>query len=333
MISNSNFILVTGGLGFIGSHTVIELLKKNKKIIVVDNLSNSSINIKNKIEKIAKKKIIFFKYDIREKRIETIFKRYKISSIIHFAGLKSVRESSSKKKKYFSNNVGGSKNLLFLMKKYNCFNIVFSSSACVYDEKNSSPIKEKDKLNPKSNYGRTKLKIEYMLRKFYLEFKNVNVVILRYFNPIGSHKSGIIFENPKLAENIIPNIINVINDKKRKFQIYGNDYNTKDGTCVRDYIHVVDLARSHIYALKTFKKSSFKIINIGTGKGYSVLEIIKAFNNFLKEKITFIYSPRRKGDVEMSFSDTARQYKLLKFKPKFNLNHMIKDVLNSKIIK
>ena len=270
---------------------------------------------------------------LEKKELKLFLKDIKYHQLSILLVLSQLENLHQKKKKYFSNNVGGSKNLLFLMKKYNCFNIVFSSSACVYDEKNSSPIKEKDKLNPKSNYGRTKLKIEYMLRKFYLEFKNVNVVILRYFNPIGSHKSGIIFENPKLAENIIPNIINVINDKKRKFQIYGNDYNTKDGTCVRDYIHVVDLARSHIYALKTFKKSSFKIINIGTGKGYSVLEIIKAFNNFLKEKITFIYSPRRKGDVEMSFSDTARQYKLLKFKPKFNLNHMIKDVLNSKIIK
>ena len=289
--------------------------------------------MKRKIEKISKKKIIFFRYDICKKEIENIFNKYHISSIIHFAGLKSVSESMLKKKKYFKNNVGGSKNLIKLMYKYNCKKLVFSSSACVYDENNRSPIKETSKLNPKSNYGKTKLKIEEMLKNFYTKNRRSSITILRYFNPIGAHKSGTIYENPKKAENIIPNIINSIKNRKNIFRIYGNNYKTFDGTCIRDYIHVVDLARSHIYALNKFSNQSFKIINIGTGKGYSVLELIKTFNKFLPIRLKFKYVSRRLGDVEMSFSDTKKQKKLLKFEPKYHLNHMVKDILNTEILK
>jgi len=274
-VKKNKYILVTGGLGFIGSHTCVELLKANYKVIVIDNLSNSSKKNIDRIYKITTKKIIFYKLDTRKTGLEYLFKKYNIYSVIHFAGLKAVADSNKNFFNYYDNNVNGTLNLLKIMKKYNCNKFIFSSSACVYDEKSKSPIKENSKTNPKSGYGFTKLQIEKILeRLFIMDSKFWHIVILRYFNPIASHPTGLLPENPKKAENIIPKILNVILKKEKSFKIYGGNYHTKDGTCLRDYVHVVDLARSHILALNFLKKPILKIFNRGNGKGDSVKDII-----------------------------------------------------------
>ena len=329
MVSKNDYMLVTGGLGYIGSHTVVELLKLNKKGIIIDNLSNSKKKNTLKIKKISKKKFLFFAMDIRSKKLDYIFKKYKINLVIHFAGLKSVIESKKKPNLYKRNNIQGTQNLLNVMKKNKCFNIIFSSSACVYDEKNTPPIKETDKLNPKSPYGKTKLKIENMLRKESKSNLNWNIIILRYFNPLGAHPSGHLKEDISKAENIVPNITKVLKSKKDFFKIYGSNYDTRDGTCLRDYIHVVDLAKSHISSIRICKKNVFKIINIGTGKPYSVKELLYGFVKYLKKEIPYKVVKRRPGDIPISYSDIKKQLKILKFKAKYNLNDMIKHTMNS----
>jgi UDP-glucose 4-epimerase len=329
-VKKNKYILVTGGLGFIGSHTCVELLKANYKVIVIDNLTNSSKKNIDRIYKITNKKIIFYKLDTRKIGLEYLFKKYNIYSVIHFAGLKAVAESNKNFFNYYDNNVNGTINLLKIMKKYNCNKFIFSSSACVYDEKSKSPIKENSKTNPKSGYGFTKLQIEKILeRLFIMDSKFWHIVILRYFNPIASHPSGLLPENPKKGENIIPKILNVILKKDKFFKIYGGNYQTKDGTCLRDYVHVVDLARSHILALNFLKKPTLKIFNIGNGIAYSVKDIINTFSKQINFKIPFMVVKRREGDVDISYADSTSAKKILGWKNRYNLIDMCKHTINS----
>jgi len=329
-VKKNKYILVTGGLGFIGSHTCVELLKANYKVIVIDNLTNSSKKNIDRIYKITNKKIIFYKLDTRKTGLEYLFKKYNIYSVIHFAGLKAVADSNINFFNYYDNNVNGTLNLLKIMKKYNCNKFIFSSSACVYDEKSKSPIKENSKTNPKSGYGFTKLQIEKILeRLFIMDSKFWHIVILRYFNPIATHPSGLLPENPKKAENIIPKILNVILKKEKYFKIYGGNYDTKDGTCLRDYVHVVDLARSHILALNFLKKPILKIFNIGNGIAYSVKDIINTFSKQIKSKIPFMVVKRREGDVDISYADSTSAKKILGWKNRYNLIDMCKHTINS----
>ncbi len=328
-MKKNEYILVTGGLGYIGSHAVIELLNKKKNVIVIDNLSNSKKNIISKIKKITKKKFIFYKADIRAKSLIKIFLRHKIKSVIHFAGLKSVSESEKRIHKYIENNYFGTLNLINIMNKFNCRKIIFSSSACVYYEKNKLPFKENSKIKPNSNYGLTKYAVELLLKKFVkFDRKDWSVIILRYFNPIGCHPSGLIGENPNKIENIIPNIVNAIKQNK-VFKIYGGNYNTPDGTCYRDYIHVSDLVRAHVLALKKFKKKSYEIINIGTGAPYSVKELITEFSKKLKKKIKFKIVKRRVGDIAVSYACSKKSYKKLGWKPLNNIDIMCRDIIKT----
>ena len=330
---NKKYILVTGGLGYIGSNT-IAILKKNKfDIIILDNLSNSNKTSLRNLRKILNKKIIFIKDDVRSKKINNIFQKYKIYSVIHFAGLKSVKESEKRKKSYYDNNINGTKNLLNCMVRNGCYKIIFSSSACVYNEKSKSPLNENSSLKPKSYYGVTKLKIEKILKGYKKKYPKFSCVILRYFNPVGADKTNTLRDNPKKAENIIPNISNVIKGKKRTFNIFGNDYPTKDGTCMRDYIHIIDLASSHVKSLSIIKKNIFEIINVGTGNPYSVKDMVNCFNKYLNKPITYNFSKRRVGDVPICYSNVKKQRKILHFRPKYGLDEMVKSVIKSLNIK
>ncbi len=328
-MKKNEYVLVTGGLGYLGSHAVIELLNKKKNVVVIDNLSNSKRNIIPKIKKITKKKFIFNKIDIRSKSLAKIFLKYKINSVIHFAGLKSVSESEKKIHRYIDNNYFGTLNLINIMKEFNCTKIIFSSSACVYYEKNKLPFKENSKINPSSNYGLTKYAVELLLKKFVkFDHKDWSVIVLRYFNPIGCHSSGLISENPNKLENIIPNIVNAIKQNK-VFKIYGGNYNTPDGTCYRDYIHVTDLVRAHVLALNKLKKRNYEIINIGTGVPYSVKELLSEFSKKLKKKIKFKIVKRRIGDIAVSYACSKKSYKKLGWKPLNNIDIMCRDIIKT----
>jgi UDP-glucose 4-epimerase len=330
---NKKYILVTGGLGYIGSNTIAVLKKSEFSIIILDNLSNSNKASLKNLRKILNKKIVFIKADVRSKKINNIFQRYKIYSVIHFAGLKSVKESEKRKKSYHDNNINGTKNLLNYMVKNGCYKIIFSSSACVYNEKSKSPLSENSSLRPKSYYGVTKLKIEKILKDYKKKYPKFSCIILRYFNPVGADKTNTLRDNPKKAENIIPNISNVIKGEKKVFNIFGNNYPTKDGTCMRDYIHVIDLASSHVKSLSLIKKNVFEIINVGTGKPYSVKDMLNCFNKYLKKPITYNFSKKRAGDVAICYSNTKKQGKILHFRPKYGLNDMVKSVIKSLKVK
>tara|TARA_A100001015_G_C15034542_1_gene735307 strand:+ start:2940 stop:3938 length:999 start_codon:yes stop_codon:yes gene_type:complete len=329
----NKYILVTGGLGYIGSNTIAVLKKSKFNIIILDNLSNSNKTSLSNLRKILNNKIIFIKADIRSKKITKVFQKYNIYSVIHFAGLKSVKESERRRKSYYDNNINGTKNLLKYMVKNGCFKIIFSSSACVYDEKSKSPLNENSRLRPKSYYGITKLKIEKILKDYKKKYPKFSCIILRYFNPVGADKTNTLRDNPKKADNIIPNISNVIKGEKKVFNIFGNNYPTKDGTCMRDYIHIIDLASSHVKSLFLIKKNVFEIINVGTGKPYSVKDMLNCFNKYLKKPIRYSFSQRRVGDVAICYSNIKKQRKILHFRPKYGLNEMVKSVIKSLNIK
>jgi len=327
----SNNILVTGGLGYIGSHTVIELYKAGYTPIIYDNLDNSNISVKSKIDKIIKDKIIFIKGDIRNiKKLEKIFKKYNIDAVIHFAGLKSVKESCEKPLKYYNVNVSGTITLLETMKKYNCNKIVFSSSATVYGNPKIVPIKEdsevgKDIANP---YGRTKYFIEEIL-KYLNKNNNLKIGILRYFNSIGAHKSGLIGDNPiGIPNNLMPYIGKVAIGNISSLDVYGNDYNTIDGTGVRDYIHVTDLAKGHIKTLEKLQEKDSIIVNLGSGIGYSVKDIINTFERVNGIKINYSIKERRPGDIAISYADTSYAKELLNWKVENTLEDMCRDSWN-----
>ena len=324
-------ILVTGGVGYIGSHTCCELLANNYEVVIIDNLSNSSIDVVAKIEKITGKKVTFYEGDVCKKEIlSKIFKQEKIDAVIHFAGYKAVGESVEKPLMYYRNNIDSTLSLLEVMKEYNCKKIVFSSSATVYGKPETLPITEDFPLHTTNPYGTTKLMIEQILADLYKADNNWSIAILRYFNPIGAHKSGIIGENPNgIPNNLMPYIVKVATKELKELNIFGNDYNTKDGTGIRDYIHVIDLAQGHIKAIeKITKEKGIDTYNLGTGNGYSVLDLVNTFKMVNHVDIPYKIVERRKGDIAICYASTKKAEKLLNWTAKLTLEDMCRDSYN-----
>ncbi len=325
-------VLVTGGTGYIGSHTVLELLNAGFEVVVVDNLSNSSEESLNRVEQITSKKALFYNADIRDDvALEKVFAKENPEAVIHFAGLKAVGESVEIPMKYYDNNIGGTLTLLHVMKKFGCKNIVFSSSATVYGKPERVPIKEDFPTSATNPYGRTKLMIEQILEDVYVSDQDWNIVLLRYFNPIGAHESGLIGEDPAgIPNNLLPYVAKVAVGKLEKVNVFGNDYDTPDGTGVRDYIHVVDLALGHIKALEKIEKEhiGLKVYNLGTGNGYSVLEIIEAFGKAASKDIPYVIGPRRAGDIDTCYADSSLAFEELGWKATRDLKKMCEDSWN-----
>jgi len=322
------YILVTGGAGFIGSHTVVELLEANYQVIIIDNLSNSSEVALERVKKITGKPFIFEKTDIRDSvALDRLFSKYKITSVIHFAGLKAVGESNSIPLSYYENNVTGTVSLLQVMKKHHVKNFVFSSSATVYGDPASVPITEDFPLAATNPYGRTKLFIEEILRDVSTSDPEWNVILLRYFNPVGAHSSGTIGEDPKgIPNNLVPYVTQVAVGKREFLNVFGGDYKTTDGTGVRDYIHVVDLAKGHIAAVKKLSSNPGCIaINLGTGQGYSVLEMVEAMKKASGKPIPYKIVARRPGDVATCYAEPTKAFKELGWKAEKGLEDMTKD--------
>ena len=330
-------VLVTGGMGYIGSHTVVELLENNYEVVIVDNLVNSKIDVLDKIEKITGKRPTFYQYDLcNYQDLENIFKENKIDVVIHFAGLKAVGESCEKPLLYYQNNLISTMNLLDIMAKYNCKRLVFSSSATVYGKPKSLPIQEDFPLSTTNPYGSTKLFIEYMLKDLYKADPTWSIAILRYFNPIGAHQSYLLGENPNgIPNNLMPYIVKVATKELDHLNIFGNDYDKKDGTGVRDYIHVVDLAKGHIKAVeKVLTTNKVDCYNLGTGVGYSVLEIVELFKKVNKVDVPYKIVERRSGDISSCYADPTYALKELGFKAEKTLEDMVRDsyqfVVNNK---
>ncbi len=321
-------ILVTGGTGYIGSHTVVELINNNYEVVIVDNLSNSKKDVIDKIEEITKKQVKFYEDDVCDKKALTkIFKENKIGAVIHFAGYKAVGESCEKPLMYYRNNIDSTLTLLEVMNEFSVKKIAFSSSATVYGKPESLPIKEDSKLTTTNPYGSTKLMIENILRDLYKSDNEWSIAILRYFNPIGAHKSGLIGENPNgIPNNLMPYIIKVATKELDCLGIFGNDYDTKDGTGVRDYIHVVDLAKGHIAAVnKIINSTGCDAYNLGTGNGYSVLEIVNTFKKINNIDVPYKIKDRRPGDIDACFADPAYALEKLNWKAELTLEDMCKD--------
>ncbi|NLX64522.1 MAG: UDP-glucose 4-epimerase GalE [Clostridiaceae bacterium] len=321
-------ILVTGGAGYIGSHTCVELLNAGYEIIVVDNLSNSSEKALERVREITGKKLTFYKADLLDKEaLDNIFKKEKIDSVIHFAGLKAVGESVSMPLKYYHNNITGTITLCEVMQKHGVKDIVYSSSATVYGNPETVPIREDFPLAATNPYGRTKLVIENLLKDLHVSDNCWNIVILRYFNPIGAHESGKIGEDPKnIPNNLMPYITQVAVGKLEYLGVFGNDYDTPDGTGVRDYIHVTDLALGHLKALEKLKeKPGVSIYNLGTGKGFSVLEMVKNFEKVSGRTIKYRILPRRPGDIAICFADPSKAKKELGWEATRDINKMCED--------
>ena len=324
-------ILVTGGAGYIGSHTCIELLDNGYLPVIIDNLSNSKTIAVERVKQITGKDIKFYKGDIRDKDIlRKIFTENEIDAVINFAGLKAVGESVGKPIEYYDCNIGGLIALVEVMREFGCKNLVFSSSATVYGDPHTVPIKEDFPLSTTNPYGSTKLFIEYILKDLYKADNSWNIAILRYFNPIGAHPSGLIGEDPNgIPNNLCPYICKVAVGKLPFVNVFGNDYPTHDGTGVRDYIHVCDLAEGHVLALdKLLTGSGLMVINLGTGTGYSVLDMIKAFSKALGKEIPYKIAPRRPGDIAACYASPDLAYKTIGFKTKRNLEDMCRDALN-----
>ncbi len=325
-------ILITGGTGYIGSHTIVELSKTiSDKIIILDNLSNSDFSVIDKLQTIIKKNIIFLKADICNTNfLKNVFTKYKITSVIHFAGLKAVGESIEKPLLYYNNNIVGTILLLNVMKEFNCKKIVFSSSATVYGNPEHLPIKETDKLSITNPYGYSKLTIENILTDIHKSDPSWSIAILRYFNPIGADKSGLIGENPcGIPNNLMPYIIKVAIKQLDRLNIFGNNYNTIDGTGVRDYIHVSDLADGHVKALEYINNNNEIIkINLGTGRGYSVLQLVDTFIKVNNINIPYNIVDRRPGDIDSCYANTELAKKVLNWKSTKSLEDMCLDSYN-----
>ena len=322
-------ILVTGGAGYIGSHTVIELQNAGYDVVVLDNLSNSSQKSLERVEKITGKSVPFYKADILDRdALNAIFDKESIDSCIHFAGLKAVGESVAKPWEYYENNIAGTLTLVDVMRKHNVKNIIFSSSATVYGDPAFVPITEDCPKGQCTNpYGWTKSMLEQILADIQKADPEWNVVLLRYFNPIGAHKSGTIGENPNgIPNNLMPYITQVAVGKLKELGVFGDDYNTPDGTGVRDYIHVVDLAKGHVKALKKIEeKAGLNIYNLGTGNGYSVLDIVKNFEAATGVKVPYVIKPRRSGDIATCYASAEKAEKELGWKAEFGIKEMCED--------
>ena len=325
-------ILVTGGAGYIGSHTCVELLNAGHEVIVYDNLFNSVQESLNRVEQITQKKLTFIEGDIRDAhQLDQVFKKYSIDAVIHFAGLKAVGESQQIPLSYFDNNVTGSICLAQAMQRAQVFNLVFSSSATVYGESNPSPYHEEMTLGmPTNNYGYTKLVVEQMLEKLALSDERWSIALLRYFNPVGAHQSGNIGEDPQgIPNNLMPFVTQVAVGRREKLSIFGHDYPTQDGTCERDFIHVVDLAKAHVLAIQNrLNQRGCRAWNIGTGEPISVLKIKDTFETVNDVSIAFEFAPRREGDLASFYADSQRAQEELGWKPQFKLEDMLKDSWN-----
>lgn len=325
-------ILVTGGMGYIGSHTVIQLIEAGYEPIIVDNLVNSKKEVLNRIEKIVGKKPEFYEIDVRdEEKLDKIFLTHEFFGVIHFAGLKSVGESVQKPQLYFDNNIGSTEVLLRVMEKHNVKRLVFSSSATVYGNPKRVPIYETDEVGGTTNpYGETKLRIEFMLKDLCKKDPSWNVALLRYFNPIGAHKSGLIGEDPQgIPNNLMPYITQVAVGKLEELKVFGNDYPTKDGTGVRDYIHVEDLAHGHVLTIKKLEENPGLVIyNLGTGLGTSVLDLVKAFEEANNIKIKYRIVERRPGDIAECYANADKAYKEIGFKCKNTIVDACRDSWN-----
>ncbi len=323
-------VLVTGGAGYIGSHTSVELLNSGHEVICIDNFMNSKYEAVKRVEAITGKKIKFYEGDIRDRAIlDKIFTENKIDAVINFAGLKAVGESCAKPLEYYENNIEGLLILMFAMREHGVKNLVFSSSATVYGKPESVPIREDFPLSTSNPYGSTKLFIEYILKDAYKADNSLNIAILRYFNPVGAHESGMIGEDPKgIPNNLCPYITQVAVGKREYLGVFGDDYNTHDGTGVRDFIHVVDLAQGHVLAVnKLAENPGLIIVNLGTGTGYSVLDMVKAFEKACGKPIPYKIMPRRPGDIDECYADPSYAEKILGFKAKKTLDDMCRDAM------
>jgi UDP-glucose 4-epimerase len=325
-------ILVTGGAGYIGSHTCVELLNSGHEVVVLDNLCNSSEESLNRVQQLTGKTLVFVEGDIRDAQVlDQVFQQYPIDAVIHFAGLKAVGESQQIPLTYFDNNIAGSISLVRAMERAEIFNLVFSSSATVYDEANTSPLNEEMPTGmPSNNYGYTKLIVEQLLQKLSIADERWSIALLRYFNPVGAHKSGRIGEDPQgIPNNLMPYVTQVAVGRREKLSIFGQDYDTVDGTGVRDYIHVVDLANAHLCALNNrLNEKGFRAWNIGTGNGSSVLEVKNTFEKVNGIAVAFEFAPRREGDVATSFADNTRAVSELGWTPQYALEDMLADSWN-----
>ena len=326
-------VLVTGGAGFIGSHTAVELLNAGKEIVILDNFSNSKPQSLEAIKKITGKDFKFYEMDYLDReKLEKVFEENKIDSVLNFAGFKAVGESVEKPIEYYTNNISGALVLLDTMKKYGVKKFVFSSSATVYGEPERIPITEDCKTGGTTNpYGTSKLFIEQILKDIYKSDNSWDIAILRYFNPVGAHESGLIGEEPQgIPNNLMPYVARVAAGKLKELSVFGNDYDTPDGTGVRDYIHVVDLAKGHIKALEKLEKEGkgLFIYNLGTGKGYSVLDMVKAFEKSTGKKVAYKIAPRRAGDIATCYSDPTKAKEELGWKATKTLDEMCKDSWN-----
>ena len=321
-------ILVTGGAGYIGSHTTVELLSSGYEVVIIDNFSNSKKEVLDKIKKITGKDFSFYEGDVCDKNfLNDIFEKEKIDAVIHFAAYKAVGESVSKPLMYYRNNIDSTLSLLEIMEKYNVYNFVFSSSATVYGKPERLPITEDFPLSATNPYGQTKLMIEQILKDLSVSNDKWNIILLRYFNPIGAHESGLIGEEPNgIPNNIMPYIMKVATKELDKVHIFGNDYDTKDGTGVRDYIHVVDLANGHLKALdKARNFTGVEAYNLGTGTGYSVLQIVKAFEDATGVEVKYKIVERRPGDIPTCYADPSKAKNELGWEAKKGIEEMCRD--------
>ncbi len=325
-------ILVTGGLGYIGSHTSVELLNAGYDIVIIDNLSNSKIEVKDKIKVITNKEFKTYIGDVQDKELlNKIFESESIDAVIHFAGLKAVGESVEKPLMYYKNNLDSTLTLCEVMNEYNVKKLVFSSSATVYGKQDVLPIKETASLSTTNPYGSTKLFIEYILDDLYVSDNEWSIVKLRYFNPVGAHSSGLIGEDPNgIPNNLMPYVSKVANKELPHLNVFGNDYDTKDGTGVRDYIHVVDLSLGHLKALEYIDKGNTGsvAINLGTGTGYSVLDIVNSYEKVNNIEVPYKIGPRRDGDIDACFADPTKAKKLLNWEATLTLDDMVKSSHN-----
>ncbi len=323
-------VLVTGGAGFIGSHTVVELLNSGFEVVVIDNLLNANEESLRRVEKITGTRPAFYYADVRDKKtLDEIFKTHKIDWVIHFAGLKAVGESVQKPLEYYDNNLISTLVLLETMRVHGVKNFVFSSSATVYGEPERLPLDEDCRLSTTNPYGTTKLMQENILKDLWASDNEWNIALLRYFNPVGAHESGLIGEDPKgIPNNLMPYVAQVASGKLKEIGVFGDDYPTPDGTGVRDYIHVVDLARGHVAAIKSLKTGGVHIYNLGTGNGYSVLDMIKAFSKACGKELPYSIKPRRAGDVPACYATSAKAEKELRWKAEYDLEKMCLDQWN-----